>query len=315
MILAFNIGNTNFSIGAIKGESVKESRNFSYKYLVEELTDEHNFIDCIISCLERESIQSKNITGTIISSVNPKLTGYLENAIAELFEIKPIIISPEMNMALDLSEYDTTLIGSDRVAICEGALNKYDTPIIIFDFGTATTINVIDSSGRFMGGAILPGLVMGFNALNKETAQLPPITNITTSDGNHQDDNILLIGRNTEECIISGAIFGNAAMLDGMVLRIQESLLELEESTDSKATTTTKKKSIPTYISGTTTDSILAAIAPNYDSEISNDITILATGGNAEYILPHCETDVIYAPNLLMDGLNELYKRNYEKNS
>ena len=316
MILTFNIGNTNFSIGIM--ERCEKPLIFTQKYTIDSLVDERMFTDYIADCLKQARTTIEEIEGAIISSVNPLLTPYLENVILNLLKVKPVIVNPNMNMKLDLSEYDTSLLGNDRIAICEGALSKYDSPIIIFDFGTATTINVIDKYGCFLGGSILPGIVMGLNALNSNTAQLP----LGELKSIGLNDEIPLIGKNTKECIMSGAILGNAAMLDDMVLRIQELFLEEQQASresqeSSPAATSMKKRSIPTYITGTTTSSILAAIAPDnlpnaFDTD-GDDITILVTGGNAQYILPHIKTNAIHAPDLLMDGLHELYKLNNER--
>jgi type III pantothenate kinase len=160
-------------------------------------------------------LSPSSITDAIIASVNPNLTGCLQKAVTEIFSFMPKIVTAAMKMHLDLSHYDTDLLGSDRIAVCEAAIAKYKAPLIVFDFGTATTVNVVDGCKRFLGGAILPGLTMGINALSKETALLPLIELSPQSP---------LIGKNTQECIASGAIYGSAAMLDGIVARIEKSL-------------------------------------------------------------------------------------------
>ena len=202
MILAMNIGNTNFTLG-IKNNNCTDiikrpSNTFGSRY---------DFTQAI-SILTA----GKNIGGAIISSVNPALTEYLKDAIEELFTFSPVIVNPSMNMSLDLSAYDVNLLGSDRIAVCEAVIYKYGSPAIVFDFGTATTINVINEHGQFLGGSILPGFTMGLNALADNTAQLFKI-NASLQPS--------LIGQNTEECLISGAVFGNAAMLDGMIQCIE----------------------------------------------------------------------------------------------
>lgn len=204
MILAMNIGTTNFMLGLKKNGRINTTRYPSRLF-----KSRDDFARVI-----GQSIDAENI-GAVLSSVNPGLTGCLEGAVKELFSITALTVNPSMNMKLDLSRYDTALIGSDRICVCEAALSQYSPPIIVFDFGTATTINVIDKDGCFAGGSILPGLTMGINALAKDTAQLP--------QGKLSSRSVLL-GRNTQECIISGAVFGNAAMLDGMTARIEELL-------------------------------------------------------------------------------------------
>jgi type III pantothenate kinase len=181
----------------------------------------------------------KNITGAIISSVNPSKTKLLETAVKELFKITPRIVEA-------VTPHYNGKVGVDRYVICRAAASKYSPPLIVFDFGTATTINVIDANGHFIGGSILAGMMTGVNALASSTALLPKI---------ELSSNAPLIGRNTEECISSGAVFGNASLLDGMVSRIE----------------------------------------PN--------ATVVVTGGNAEYVIPFCKTEVIHEPDLLLKGL------------
>jgi len=202
-----NIGNTNLLLGLIK-----DGRISSIRQPVDSLLSRDDFTHVIKRFL---SGMEESVTDAIISSVNPRLTKHLEDATNELFAITPLILNKSMSMKLDLSCYDTELIGSDRIAVCEAAAMKYNTPSIVFDFGTATTINVVDGYNRFIGGAILPGLMMGINALSKNTALLPGVELALQAP---------LIGRNTRECILSGAIFGAASMLDGMKHRIEEQL-------------------------------------------------------------------------------------------
>ena len=207
MIIAMSIGNTNFVLGTKEDNHINVGR-----YPAKLIKSTEDFIKIIT-----ESTDIKKAEGIIISSVNPKLTPYLTEAIKIIFSLSPVIVDPNMKMKLDLSLYDTKLLGSDRIAVCEAAAGRYKEPAVIFDFGTATTINVIDSGSKFLGGSILPGISMGLNALYKDTAQLPDINLSAKSP---------LMGLNTKDCITSGAVFGNAAMLDGMVQRIEDSLSE-----------------------------------------------------------------------------------------
>jgi len=155
--------------------------------------------------------------GAIIASVNTSLTDIVEQAVTNLPGAVPLMVSASLKMRLDLSGYDTSLIGSDRIAACEAALCKYPLPAIVFDFGTATTINVIDKDGKYLGGSILPGLLTGAKALSSNTALLPLL-----SVPAEQTELVPLIGTNTMECIQSGTIHGNAAMFDGMIARISQ---------------------------------------------------------------------------------------------
>lgn len=211
MVLAINIGNTNFVF------SWKESGNTQIvRQYIDFFKTENDFKKFIKNTMTNFKIEQKSVTGVVFSSVVPRLTVILEDVIQKMFKVKPLIVNYKISMNLNLDNYDKTKIGNDRIAICEYAIKKYDTPLIIFDFGTATTINVITNNNCFLGGSILTGVIMGLNTLNKNTAQLKKAEINKTK--------LKIIGENSEECLISGAIYGNAAMLDGMVSNIEETL-------------------------------------------------------------------------------------------
>lgn len=222
MILAINIGSTRFVIAIKKNDNNNIKEIF---YLSKDFTTKSDFIK-VFKELELELNKKKVvkdvkckigiIKGAIVSSVNPKVTDYLIGAIEEVFNVLPIVVDKNIYMDLDISRYNLKLLGSDRIVVCEAGLELYKSPIIVFDFGTATTVNVVYNN-VFLGGSILPGLHIGIEALAKNTAQLKKY-NIS--------EKVNLIGRNTEECIISGAVMGNASMVDGMVCRIKKYLNE-----------------------------------------------------------------------------------------
>lgn len=246
MILAMNVGNSNLSIGVEKNDKI-----IAVRYPVTLFESKRDFKQAI------SQFSSKKVCSVIISSVKPELTDILVQAMRETYGIEPLIINSEIKTTFNLSRYDTKLIGSDRIAVCEAAVNKYSSPAVIYDFGTAITINVIDKEKNFLGGSILPGLSMGLNSLSKNTSMLPKLGLISKA---------VLIGKNTEECLISGAVFGNSSMFDGMTKRIETFL--------------------------------------------GYSFPVIATGGNARDIIPHCETKIIHEPELLLEGLFYLYKNN-----
>ncbi|PWM43237.1 MAG: pantothenate kinase [Clostridiales bacterium] len=206
MILAINIGNTNFMIACDDEKTV-------YRYPVADLRVSDNFKDVV-----NDFLRCKIPGGVIISSVVPALTGTITSAIYEMFNIKPIVVNSDMHMSIDLSLYDKKFLGSDRIAVSEAVFDKTGKAGIVYDFGTATTINVVNSRGFFLGGAILPGVKMGLISLSQNTAQLPE----------YKDPLALppLLGQNTADCLLSGAVYGNATMVDSMSARIKEFLQE-----------------------------------------------------------------------------------------
>ena len=212
MVLAINIGNTMIAAALGDRESFTTTRILVLASEAAEFTKRlEEFIET----------QATKVSGAIIASVNPNMTEMVERVVTKLFGVSPFHVSTSLDMRLDLSNYDTSLIGSDRIAVCEAAICKYALPAVVFDFGTATTINVIDKSGKYLGGSILPGLLTGAKALAVNTALLP-LSGLTD-----QFEPVPLIGQNTMECIQSGIIHGNAAMFDGMIERISQQIGEV----------------------------------------------------------------------------------------
>lgn len=118
---------------------------------------------------------------------------------------------------IDISHYDAALLGADRIAACCGAAAKYSLPAVVFDFGTATTANVLSAGGVFLGGAIVPGVSTMLKSLSQNTAQLPYIT---------PQDDIRLIGSNTRECMLAGAYYATAEFAKGYLANVSSALGE-----------------------------------------------------------------------------------------
>lgn len=210
MILAVNIGNTNIAFG-FYDEGFRTVKLYNTKdYLAS-----GDLERLIRDTLKKSMMPLMSITGAIVSSVVPVLALPISEGIYKVSGRKPIIVDKNTRFGFDFSAYDGKLLGTDRLCGCAAALHKYSPPITIFDLGTATTVNVIDKSGAFVGGAILPGVRMGLNALSEYTSLLPECVLDTAP---------ALLGRDTMGCLSSGAIYGAAAIIDGMSKRIEQEL-------------------------------------------------------------------------------------------
>ena len=209
MVLGVSIGNTRIALG-LGGENIR--------YPSTVLENKGKITQAIEQFIKSNNMRQNDITGAICASVNPRLTPALEEAVAQICGIKPYMVHGEMPMLLDLSRYDKKTIGSDRIAVCEAAVTRYPMPAVIFDFGTAITINVINDKKTFLGGSILPGLKIGLDVLANNTAQLPAVS-LTLPPPN------TLLGLTTEDSIISGVTHCTGAMVDGMVQRIENQIL------------------------------------------------------------------------------------------
>lgn len=211
MILAVDIGNTNIVIGVIDSKKT---------YFVERLTTtigktNLEYAITLKSILEIFHIDPDKLDGAIVSSVVPPLNRTIIAAIRKITGITAKLVGSGMKTGLNILMDNPRSVGSDMIVNSIGALAQYQPPLIIIEMGTATTMSVIDPNGRYIGGAILPGLRVSMDSLSSSTAQLPRISLDTPKK---------VIGKNTTDCMRSGIIYGNAAMLDGMLTRIEQEL-------------------------------------------------------------------------------------------
>ncbi len=210
MILTADIGNTNITLGVFKGdEPVCISRLSTQRHR----TTEQYAIE-LKAVFELENI-NYNFDGAIISSVVPELTRSFKQAIKKVSGCDAIVVAAGIKNGLKIATDNPKELGADLVAGAVGAISQYELPCLVMDLGTATKISVIDENGVFKGCTIAPGIGISLDALSLRTSQLPAIE---LSAPEHT------IGTNTIECIRSGTVLGNAAMLDGMADRLEKEL-------------------------------------------------------------------------------------------
>lgn len=211
MILTIDVGNTNIVIGVWEENTIKCSARTK--------TDREKTPDAYAvefkNILELYDIPVLSINGTIISSVVPQITYALETAVKKLTGRVPMLLDHRLKTGLNLKIDNPQSLGSDLIADAVGAVSKYPKPIIFVDLGTATKICVIDEDGNFLGGAIMSGVRIGIDALSERAAKLPQIELKPPQK---------MIGTNTIDSMKSGAVYGTASMIDGMVARFEASL-------------------------------------------------------------------------------------------
>ncbi len=211
MLLTIDIGNTNITLGLYDDEVLlftarlsTDTRRTADQYAVD-----------IKDVLLLHSCNYTEIEDAVISSVVPAVSNSVSKAIFMLCNIVPLVLGPGVKTGLNIKIDNPTQLGPDLVAGAVGAMAEYTLPCIIIDMGTATTISVIDEKGQFLGGAIAAGVRLTLKALTENTAQLPSIS---------IESPVNAIGSNTVDCMRSGLVFGTAAMLDGMIDRIESEL-------------------------------------------------------------------------------------------
>lgn len=213
MLLTIDIGNTNITLGCFDSDVLEltarlatDQRKTADQYAVE-----------IKNLLSLYDIGSEEIEDCIISSVVPMVAKSISNAVSKLCHIVPLMLGPGVKTGLNIKIDNPAQLGADLVAGAVGALEEYTTPCVVIDMGTASTISVIDKNGSFLGGVIAAGVRLTLKALAENTAQLTSIPIEAPSS---------VIGSNTVECMQSGLVFGTAAMLDGLLEKIEAELGE-----------------------------------------------------------------------------------------
>lgn len=208
MLLALDMGNTNITVGVFDGKRlIMESR----------LATDHNKMEDsyaidLCSILALHGVDVHAIDGAVLSSVVPPLDHRLRGAVRRITGVSPLQVAPGIKSGVNIRIDDPAQLGADLLVGAVAALDKYPLPCIIWDLGTATTVSVLDKNGVFCGGAILAGISTAMDSLSTNTSLLPRI---------RLEPPAHAIGRNTVECMQSGAVFGTAALIDGMSDRFE----------------------------------------------------------------------------------------------
>jgi len=211
MIFAIDVGNSNIVVGAAHENEVVFVERISTNRDKTEL----EYADLFMTVMKLHEIHRTDICGVIISSVVPELNDIIKSAAQKLFKVEPIVVGPGVKTGLNIKIDDPAQLGSDMVVAAVAAVAEYPLPQIIFDLGTATTISVIDEKGVFRGGVISAGVRVALDSIVSHTSQLTKI-------GFDAPANV--VGKNTIDCLKSGSIFGTAAMMDGMIDRIEKEM-------------------------------------------------------------------------------------------
>ncbi|MCI8651136.1 MAG: type III pantothenate kinase [Oscillospiraceae bacterium] len=213
MILAIDIGNTNTVLGGMEGSQLL----FMLRIRSDPLKTAAEYMLTIKGLLELKDVDPAQIEGGIISSVVPELKNVMGRAMEELTGKQFLVVGSGIKTGLNIKMDNPGQLGADLVVDAVAALSKYKPPLVFFDMGTATTLSVIDKKSNYIGGMIIPGLRLSVDALSAKAAQLPYI-NLNAPEQ--------LIGTNTIACMQAGAIYSNAAMIDGLLERVEEALGE-----------------------------------------------------------------------------------------
>lgn len=217
MLLAFDVGNTNIVLGVFKdGELIQ---NWRLETDNNKSADEYGMV--INQLFQHEGLDVKEIEDVIISTVVPSVLFTLQHLSMKYFNKRALVIGPGIKTGLIVKYDNPKQVGADRIVNAVAAHAKYGGPLVIIDFGTATTFCAVSEKAEYLGGTIAPGLKISSEALFEKTAKLPKV---------ELEEPGAVICRNTIHSMQSGLVYGHMGMVDYIVNKMKKELREYSES-------------------------------------------------------------------------------------
>ena len=211
MLLAIDIGNTNVVLGVFDKEKLVE--NWRVGTDTQITPDEYAMI--FKDLFGFAGLEFRQITGVIISTVVPPLLPVMIEMSHKYFRLEPMVVTHELKTGITMRYDNPKEVGADRIVNAAAAYKLYGGPIIIVDFGTATTFCAVTKSGEYLGGAITPGVKISAEALFQRASKLPRVELVKPAK---------VIGADTISAMQSGIIYGYAGLVDGIVERMKKEL-------------------------------------------------------------------------------------------
>ncbi len=213
MLLCIDIGNTNTVIAITEKEEILKK----YRIVTKERTNDE--LELFFTfMLSKQGLSPSQITDVIISSVVPPASENFISFCKAFFKKDPILVNPEMKLGITIAYENPKELGTDRIVNAVAAYTKYKKASIIVDFGTAITFDYVSGDGRYLGGAISPGIITASSALFEKAYRLPKIERFWIPE--------TVLAKNTLDSMNAGIIFGYASLVDGMVKRIKDETKE-----------------------------------------------------------------------------------------
>ncbi|OMP66819.1 type III pantothenate kinase [Domibacillus epiphyticus] len=209
MIFVLDVGNTNTVLGVYEGEELKH--HWRIETSRNKTEDEYGMM--IKNLFQHDGLGFEQIEGVIISSVVPPIMAALERMCEKYFHVLPLVVGPGVKTGLNIKYENPREVGADRIVNAVAGIHEYGCPLIIVDFGTATTYCYVDENGHYMGGAIAPGIGISTEALYTRASKLPRIE-IARPD--------TIVGKNTVSAMQAGILYGYVGQVEGIVSRMKK---------------------------------------------------------------------------------------------
>jgi len=209
MILVMDTGNTNIVLGVYKGDELI----YQWRMGTDRRKTEDEFGMQVKSLFTHAGLDMKAIEGIIISSVVPPIMFALEHMCEKYFGLTPLVVGPGVKTGLNIKYENPREVGADRIVNAVAGIHEYGTPLIIVDFGTATTLCYINDKKEYMGGVIAPGIGISTEALFERASKLPRVELV-------RPENVL--GKNTVAAMQAGIVYGYVGQVEGLISRIKE---------------------------------------------------------------------------------------------
>lgn len=213
MLLAFDVGNTNLTLGLYDGP--KRVHGWRLETVHTRTDDEYGLL--VRQLLSGDHFGPKDVHAVIVASVVPVLTGTITGMCRRLFGLDPMVVGPGLKTGVPIKYNPPKDVGADRIVNAVAAYARYRSACIVVDFGTATTFDSITGRGEYAGGAIAPGISISMQALFARAAKLPKVDLARPSS---------VVGKSTVESIQSGVYFGYVGLVDGLVERMRAEMNE-----------------------------------------------------------------------------------------
>ncbi len=211
MLLVFDVGNTNMVLGIYEGAELKNYWRISTDKA--KTSDEYGML--INNLFQYDNVDKNSIKDIIISSVVPNVMHSLENFCVKYFNKQPLIVGPGIKTGLNIKYDNPKQVGADRIVNAVAAIEKYKSPMIIIDFGTATTFCAISEKGEYLGGTIAPGIKISSEALFQRASKLPRVELLKPG---------MTICKNTVSAMQSGIIYGYVGLVDKIIAMMKKEL-------------------------------------------------------------------------------------------